>query len=319
MRIVFLGTPAFAVPTLERLLASTHHVVAVVTQPDRPRGRGHQVTAPPVKQVAARHTIPVLQPQRMKDTDFVSRLTGLAPDLGVVAAYGKLLPDQLLELPRLGMVNVHASLLPKYRGAAPIHRAVMAGETETGVTIIQLVREMDAGPMLLKASRPIGPDETSDLVERDLATIGADLLMRAVEDLAAGHASTEAQDHTRATLAPRLAKGDGVIDWGAPARTIHDQVRGLHPWPHAFTFLQGHRYLILRTSVTEITPAPSATRPVPGEVIEAAGDRLVVAAGLGTALAVLEIQPEGKRPQPARTFLTGYRIEVGATCRSSVS
>ena len=319
MKVVFFGTPTFAVPTLERLLASTLDVVAVVTQPDRPRGRGHRVTDSPAKQVAGRHEIPVLQPQRLKDQAFMERLTELAPDLGVVAAYGRILPDQLLALPRLGMINVHASLLPKYRGAAPIHRAVMAGETETGVTIIQLVREMDAGPMLRKATRPIGPDVTSDLVERDLATFGADLLMRTIEDLATGHAGSEAQDHAVATFAPRLTKDDGVIDWGKSAKAIHNQVRGLHPWPHAFSCLDDHRYLILRTAATEsaaVTMRPAT--PVPGQVIEASGDRLVVATGLGTAIAVLEIQPEGKRPLPARAFLAGHRIRVGAMFHSSV-
>ena len=317
MKVVFFGTPTFAVPTLEQLLASTLDVVAVVTQPDRPRGRGHRVTESPAKQVAGRHEIPVLQPQRLKDPAFVKRLMELAPDLGVVAAYGKILPDRLLTLPRLGMINVHASLLPKYRGAAPIHRAMIAGETEIGVTIIQLVREMDAGPMLRKGTRPIGPDVTSDLVERDLATFGADLLMSTIEDLVTGHASAEAQDHAVATFAPKLTNDDGVIDWGKPAEAIHNQVRGLHPWPHAFSCLDGHRYLILRTAVPEpVAVAADPARPVPGQVIEARGDRLVVATGLGTAIAVLEIQLEGKRPLTARAFLAGHRIPVGAMFHS---
>ena len=317
MKVVFFGTPTFAVPTLERLLASTLDVVAVVTQPDRPRGRGHRVTESPAKQLAGRHQIPVLQPQRLKDPAFVERLTELAPELGVVAAYGKILPDRLLALPHLGLINVHASLLPKYRGAAPIHRAVMAGETETGVTIIKLVREMDAGPMLRKGTRPIGPNVTSDLVERDLATFGADLLMSTIEDLATGHASAEAQDHAVASFAPRLTKDDGVIDWGKPAEAIHNQVRGLHPWPHAFSYVDGHRYLILRTAVPEpLAAAADPACPVPGQVIEASGDRLVVATGLGTAIAVLQIQPEGKRPLPTRAFLAGHRIPVGAIFHS---
>ena len=314
MKVLFMGTPAFALPTLERLVDSTHVVVAVVTQPDRPRGRGHRVTASPVKQLAGRSGIPVLQPERMRDLDFVTRVTEMAPDLGVVAAYGKILPDDLLGLPRRGMVNVHASLLPKYRGAAPIHRAVMAGETETGITIIQLIREMDAGPMLGKASRSIGPDETSDVVERDLATLGAEILIRTLEDLTEGRASAQDQDHSLATFAPRLTKQDGVIDWSLTAGQIHNQVRGLYPWPHAFSYLDGQRYVILRTAVTE-TPATlvASGRFVPGQLIEAAGDRLIVAAGLGTAVAVLEIQPEGKRPQVARTFLAGHRLVVGST------
>ena len=202
VRVVFLGTPAFAVPTLERLLASAHEVAAVVTQPDRPRGRGQRVSESPVKQLAAARGLPVLQPERMKDPAFVEALAALAPDLGVVAAYGKMLPDRLLALPRLGMINVHASLLPAYRGAAPIHRAVMAGETETGITIIRLVREMDAGPMLRRAALPIDPDDDAETLERALAALGAVTLLQAVDDLESGRAAEEEQDHARATFAP---------------------------------------------------------------------------------------------------------------------
>ena len=313
MKVVFFGTPAFAVPTLERLIASPHEVVAVVTQPDRPRGRGQRVSESPVKQLANAHGIPVLQPQRMKDPPFVDALTAVASDLGVVAAYGRILPDQLLSLPRLRMINVHASLLPRYRGAAPIHRAVMAGETETGITIIRLVREMDAGPMLRRTTRPIGPDDTSDVLERELAEIGAALLMQTVDDLDHGRASEEQQDHALATPAPRLTKSDGVIDWSLPASRVHNQVRGLHPWPHAFSYLHGARYVIRRTALTEPAPPAQAGRlRKPGEVGEAAGDRLIVATGMGTAVAILEIQPEGRRPLPTRAFLAGHPIAVGS-------
>ena len=313
VKIAFFGTPAFAVPTLQRLLASAHPVVAAVTQPDRPRGRGRRVSESPVKQVAKAGGLPVLQPERMKDPAFMEALAALAPDLGVVAAYGRMLPDALLALPRLGMINVHASLLPKYRGAAPIHRAVMAGESETGVTIIRLVREMDAGPMLRRAPLPIGPDDTSDTLDRTLAELGSAVLMEAVDDLDCGRAVEEPQDHGLATFAPRLTREDGAIDWHRPARAVHDQVRGLHPWPRASCRLGGARYLIHRTGVAEwSSSSPEHASARPGQVIEAAGGRLVVAAGGGTAVAILEIQPEGGRPLPVRAFLAGRRVAAGA-------
>ena len=316
VRVVFLGTPAFAVPTLERLLASPHEVVAVVTQPDRPRDRGQRVAESPVKRIAAGRGLPVYQPERMKDPAFVAALGALAPDLGVVAAYGKMLPDQLLALPRLGMINVHASLLPAYRGAAPIHRAVMAGETETGITIIRLVREMDAGPMLRRAALPIDPDDDAETLERALAALGAATLLPAVDDLASGRAAEEEQDHARATFAPRLTRADGAIDWSRPAGRVHDQVRGLHPWPRAFSHLAGVRYLIHRTAVVE-PPAGDSAPSVPGQVLEAAGDRLVVAAGSGMAVAILEIQPEGRRALAARAFLAGHPIAPGTVFKTA--
>ena len=314
VRVVFLGTPAFAVPTLERLLASAHEVAAVVTQPDRPRGRGQRVSESPVKQLAAARGLPVLQPERMKDPAFVEALAALAPDLGVVAAYGKMLPDRLLALPRLGMINVHASLLPAYRGAAPIHRAVMAGETETGITIIRLVREMDAGPMLRRAALPIDADDDAETLERALAALGAVTLLQAVDDLESGRAAEEEQDHPRATFAPRLTRADGAIDWSRTAGQVHDQVRGLHPWPRAFSHLGGARYLIHRTAVVE---PPGEAPAAPGQVLEAAGDRLVVAAGSGTAVAILEIQPEGRRALPARAFLAGHPLAPGTAFKTS--
>ena len=314
MKTVFFGTPAFAVPTLERLLGSSHDVAGVVTQPDRPRGRGQRVSASPVKTVAAANELPVFQPERMKNPDFVAALERLKPDLGVVAAYGKLLPDRLLELPRLGMINVHASLLPKYRGAAPIHRAVMAGERESGITIIKLVREMDAGPMLRWEAIPIAPDDTSASLEPRLAALGAELLVATIDALDEGRVIEHEQDPDQVTFAPRLTRDDGQIDWTKTAPQIHNQVRGLHPWPHAFGYLDGVRYLLLHTCVVE-RPAPSSSDvpPVAGQVLEAAKDRLIVAAGQRTALALLELQPEGRRPLTTRAFLAGHRLSPGAS------
>ena len=320
VKTVFFGTPAFAVPTLEGLLASGHTVAAVVTQPDRPRGRGRRVSPSPVKQTAHAHTLPVLQPERMSDQGLMAGLDALAPDIGVVAAYGKLLPDRLLALPRFGMLNVHASLLPRYRGAAPIHRAVMAGDVETGIAIIRLVREMDAGPMLCWESLPIEPDDTSVSVEDRLARLGARLLLEAVDNIAAGRSTEYPQDDALATFAPKITREDGLIDWTEPAVAIHNKVRGLYPWPHAFSFLDGRRLLLWRTEVVVDPPGsnrPSA--PVPGEVLVAEHDHLVVAAAGGGAIAIHELQPEGGRPLGTRAFLTGHHVTLGTVFRSSPS
>ena len=319
LRIVFFGTPDFAVPTLERLFASRHRVVGIVTQPDRPSGRGQRPHQSPVKRVALGRDIPVLQPERLKDGVFLPALTAWGADLGVVAAYGKILNESVLETPRLGFINVHASLLPKFRGAAPIQRAVMAGENITGVTIIRLVRAMDAGPMLAHASRPIDPDETSDRIERDLAVLGAGLLAGVVENLAAGHVVEVPQDEAEATYAPRLDKSEGLIDWQQPARRVHDQIRGLHPWPHAHTFLEGARYIVLRSRPEEVpTRSGRSGPPQPGEVLEASGDVLRVATGDG-AIRIVEIQPEGRRPLATREFLAGHPLNIGSIFSSPLS
>jgi len=309
LRVVFFGTPSFALPTFEALIASTHRVVGVVTQPDRPRGRGQRVTSGPIAELAVRHEVTVRHPERLQDPEFLAWLGDLRADVGVVAAYGRVLPQSVLDAPRLGLLNVHASLLPKYRGAAPVHRAIMAGEETTGVTIMRVVLELDAGPMLAAARRPIDPDETSLDVEPDLAALGAALLMETIDDVAGGRAIETPQDARQATYAPRLTRADGEIDWRRPAAAIHDQVRGLHPWPHASIYLGGMRYILHRT---ERVPATQPVEADPGTVTEAEGDRLLVAAGHATQLRLLVIQPEGRRPLAARDFLAGYRIRAGA-------
>jgi methionyl-tRNA formyltransferase len=305
LRIVFFGTPSFAVPTLDALLASSHSVVAVVTQPDRPRGRGQHMATAPVKARALAAGVPVLQPDRMKDPAFHARLQALHADLGVVAAYGKILTDAVLAIPRLGLINVHASLLPKYRGAAPVHRAVIAGDHETGVTIMRVVKALDAGPMLAATRRLISADETSEDVEHDLARIGAGLLLTSVEALARGPVQETPQDDTAASYAHRLTKEEGAIDWSQPAEQIHNRIRGLHPWPHAFTRWRGQR-LILLTSAVLNEPSDLA----PGTLLESAADRLVVATGRGR-LAVRQLQAEGKRASQTRDFLAGHALTVG--------
>jgi methionyl-tRNA formyltransferase len=312
LRIVYFGTPAFAVPALRALIQSRHPVVALVSQPDRPRGRGHQVAPTPTKALALQHRIPVLQPTKLRDQAFMDEMSALRADLGVVAAYGRILPEPLLQIPRLGMINVHASLLPKYRGAAPIHRAVIDGETETGVTIMRLVEELDAGPMLASIRWPIAPDATSVDVERDLAEVGARLLVETVDRMAAGPVTETPQDDARATFAPKIAKSDSSIDWNMPAARIHNLVRGLQPWPMASTIIGGTRCLVHRTTIAG-DPCDSG----PGVVLSAGGDAIVVAAGEQTAIHILQLQPEGKRVMTAREFLSGRRIAPGTVLRSA--
>lgn len=306
LRVVFFGTPEFAVPTLTALIESRHPVVGVVTQPDRPCSRGQHVLPSPVKTLAMQHGIPLLQPLKMRDDGFLDALREWAPDLGVVAAYGRILTDAILEIPRLGMINVHASLLPRWRGAAPIHRAIMAGDRETGVTIMRVVRELDAGPMLDVARRPIGEDETSVDVERALAVLGAERLVAVVDRLAEGPVPEEPQPEAGITYAERITREDSPIDWRRPARALHDQIRGLHPWPLASTTFEGRRLIVTRSAVVD----DEAERDS-GTVVESGGDRLVVATGRGL-LRLLEIKPEGRRAMSAREFLAGHRIPAGA-------
>jgi methionyl-tRNA formyltransferase len=306
LRIVYFGTPAFAVPSLAALIQSRHQVVALVSQPDRPRGRGHHLAATPTKELALLSGIPVLQPTKLREDEFLAQIALFHPDLGVVAAYGRILPDALLRIPRLGMINVHASLLPKYRGAAPVHRAVIAGDEVTGVTIMRVVTELDAGPMLATVSRPIAPDDTSVEVERSLAEAGATLLLDVVNRLARGPVDEVPQDDSRATYAPKLLKSEGPIDWAQPARVIHNRVRGLQPWPMASAILDGVRVLIHRTMEGNLRTAAA-----PGTVIEARADVLAVAAGDDTILRILEIQPEGRRVMHAREFLSGRQLSPG--------
>lgn len=307
LRIVFLGTPQFGVPTLKHLLASRHQVVGVVTQPDRPRGRGQKVSDSPVKTVAVEHRLPLIQPDKLRHPDVAATLRSWQPDLGVVAAYGKIIPKEILLLPRLGMINVHASLLPKYRGAAPVHRAVIDGEAKTGVTIMRVEEMLDSGPMLARVTRPIDPNETSDLVERDLAELGAPLLVAVVDRMSEGDVPQELQDFMVCSYAPKITREEGLIDWTLPAIYLHNRVRGLYPWPHAYTYLNGQRLIVLRTRVE-----PGTADAEPGTILNASGDAIHVAAGHGGRLAIESLQPEGRRPMTAREFLAGHPISPGA-------
>jgi methionyl-tRNA formyltransferase len=306
LRVAFFGTPAFAVPTLDAVLASRHPVVGVVTQPDRPRGRGQKVSDAPVKARALEAGLPILQPPTLRDDAFLTTFRGWQADIGVVAAYGKILPDATLAVPRLGMVNVHASLLPRYRGAAPVHRAVIAGERETGVTIMRVVKALDAGAMLATVTLPIGDDDTSDQVEASLASLGAPLLVDTLDRLAEGGVVETPQDESAATYAHRITKEDGVIDWTRSARDVHNLVRGLYPWPHAYSYLDGERLIIWKTAYEA-----TGTHPSPGTIVAARGDVWTVSAADGV-VHLRQVQAEGRRPVSVRDFLAGHPVRVGS-------
>lgn len=309
LRVVFFGTPGFAVPTLQHLVQSPHIVAGVITQPDKPRGRGQQIVAGPVKALAGSLGLPVLQPERLARDHFEAAFTALDADVGVVAAYGKILPDWVLATPRLGLVNVHASLLPRYRGASPVHRAVIAGEAETGVTIMRVVKALDAGPMLATVRVPIAGDDTTTIVESLLAIRGAELLVQTLDAIAAGTAHETPQDESLATYAPKLVKGEGLIDWSRPSSHIHNLVRGLWPWPHAFTHLSGLRYIIHRSRVSQVAANAAAAGTI---VVASAIEGVHVACGDDTALELIDLQLEGKRVMSARDLMAAKTLVAGA-------
>lgn len=303
-RIVFFGTPQFAVPSLEALIAGPDVVVGVVCQPDRPSGRGQQVHAPPVKEAAQAHGIPVLQPTKLRPPELIESLGAWTPDLIVVAAYGRILPKTVLDLPRLGCLNVHASLLPRYRGAAPIQWAIVRGETTTGVTIMQMNERMDEGDMLLQRATPIGEHETHGELDPRLAMLGAETLQEALALLVRGELPPTPQVHADATLAPLIKKEDGRIDWSLPALDIARRVRAFNPWPSAYTSWDGKMLKIHRAR------AIGATQASPGTVV-AVGDSIDVATGGGT-LAIDELQLEGRKRMPAALSARGAGPRVGA-------
>jgi methionyl-tRNA formyltransferase len=263
----------------------------------------------PVKALALASGLSVLQPERLSRDLFEGPLTSLGPDIGVVAAYGKILPDWLLAAPRLGLINVHASLLPRYRGASPIHRAVIAGDAYTGVTIMRVVKALDAGPMLARVTVPIGPDDTTTVVEAVLAGRGADLLVTTLDAIEAGRVSETPQDEALVTYAPKISKTEGAVDWTQPAPRVHNLVRGLWPWPHAYTWLNGVRHILYRSRLTPI----DANGTPPGTIVRAsAGEGLHVACGGDTTLELLELQLEGKRVMSARDLMASGTLATGA-------
>jgi len=306
VRIVFFGTPAFAVPSLEALAANGHVIAGVVTQPDRPRGRGHRVQPSEVKSAALALGAEILQPTRLREAEFRDQMSRLDADLGVVAAYGRILPADVLAIPRLGMINVHASLLPRWRGAAPVHRSILAGDAETGVTIMRVVAQLDAGPMLARVSTSIDPMEKSPELELRLATLGAVLLVETVAAMAHGPVAAAIQDESMVTYAGKLEKNESPLSWDQPAGKIHDRIRGLQPWPQAASSMKGRRVL-LRSSRPLTDELHDAA---PGTVLRADADGIVVAAARG-AVAVLELQLEGRPSVSSAAFLNGHPLKPG--------
>ena len=306
MRIVFMGTPEFALPSLRILRARSYELAAVVTAPDKPRGRGQRMSVSPVKAFAVEHALPLLQPQDLRVPEFASKLRSIAPDLIVVVAF-RILPPEVYSIPRLGSFNLHASLLPKYRGAAPINWAVINGETETGVTTFLLQERVDTGSILLRRSLPIGPDESAGDLHDRLAELGAAAVFETVRMLEQGTAHPEVQDDEGATRAPKIFREDCRIDWARPAAAVHNFVRGLSPSPCAWT---EHDSRVVKVSRTRVSPIPAPPDVPAGTVFRRTDDLLLVSTSAG-AVALLELQQEGKRRLDVTEFLRGYRIAEG--------
>jgi methionyl-tRNA formyltransferase len=308
-RIVFFGTPSFALPPLETLTQGSDEVVAVVTQPDREKGRGRKVIASPVKEVAFQKGLSILQPEKVKEVSFQERLKGFGADLFVVAAYGQILPKTLLSLPKYGAMNVHASLLPKYRGAAPIAWAILNGEKKTGITTMLIDEGMDTGDILLQSEISIHEDETTETLHDRLASLGAYVLSETLEKMKSGNIHPVPQDHSKATYAPPLKKEDGHIDWRKGAEEINRQVRALNPWPGSFTKLEGRLLRIYHGEVREGKGTGKA-----GTVVWVGSDFIEVETGKDSFL-IREVQLEGKKRMHVREFLAGHSLSMGAVLR----
>lgn len=301
-----MGTPAFAVPSLEKLIEAGHEIVGIFTQPDKPKNRGMKLLPPPVKVCAQEHEIPVYQPTKLRDGTALAQIQALAPELIVVAAYGRILPDEILDYPNLGCINVHSSLLPRYRGAAPINWAILNGDEKTGVTIMHMATELDAGDIITQAETAIDPDEDAETLYQRLADMGGALLISAVEQLAAGTATRTPQEAAGVTLAPMLGRELSPIDWKRSAQEIHNQVRGLIPWPTATTdAITGDTMKILVTQQTgEQTGAPAGT------VVAAGKQGIDMACGDGKILRIVELQAAGKKRMKAADYLRGNPISI---------
>ncbi|WP_246064848.1 methionyl-tRNA formyltransferase [Melghirimyces algeriensis] len=300
-----MGTPDFAVPSLRRLVDEGYHVVSVVSQPDKPQGRKRILTPPPVKVAAQEMELPVFQPQRLKDPENVQRVLEMEPDLIVTAAYGQILPREILDAPRFGCINVHASLLPKYRGGAPIHHALIQGEKETGVTIMYMVEALDAGDMLAWKSIPIDEEDHVGTLHDKLAKLGADLLSETVTKLIQGDVKAIPQDHEQATYAPNIKREDEQLDWNRTSWELFHQVRGLSPWPVAYTLWNGKPL-----KVWKARPVPLGKPAKPGTVVRVEDDGVVVATSDG-GLQILELQPAGKKRMTAEQFVRGRKLKPG--------
>ena len=306
MRILFMGTPDFAVPSLQALIGAGHEICGVFTQPDKPKNRGMKLQAPPVKEVALTHDIPVFQPASVKDGTALEIISQLKPELIVVAAYGRILPNSILEYPEKGCINVHSSLLPKFRGAAPIHWAVVSGETETGVTIMHMAQELDAGDIIDQVRTPIDPDESVETVHDRLAQLGGELLVEVVEKISNGTAQRTPQDSSKATYASMLSREMSQIDWTQSAKSIHDKIRGLNPWPSASTDVISGNAIKIFGSVN----TGEDTKATPGTIVAAGKQGIDIACGDGKILRVTQLQAAGGKRMAAAEYLRGHPIEI---------
>lgn len=306
--IIFMGTPAFSVPILEGLIEAGYHIQAVVTQPDRPVGRKKVLTPPPVKEAAAKHGLKILQPEKISGSAEMEEIIRLAPDVIVTAAFGQFLPEKILQAPKSGALNVHASLLPKYRGGAPVHYAIMAGEKDAGVTIMEMIKKMDAGGIFSQKRIPITSQDDVGTMFDKLSLLGRDLLLETLPKILHGELKPVPQAEAEATFSPNISREEEGIDWQKPALEVDRKVRGLRPWPIAFTVHQGENWKIWRTQVLEET-----TEEAPGTIIRKDKKELWVACGEGSAIAILELQPAGKSRQEIRAFLngTGQKVKAG--------
>lgn len=305
MKIVFFGTSDFALPSLEALIRGRHQISCVVTQPDRRRGRGLKVAPPPVKVLASKNGLPIQQPEDLKDVEVIKNLAVVDPHLSVVVAYGKILAPDILNIPEIFSICLHPSLLPKYRGPAPISWAIIRGEKETGVTVFKMDEHMDKGDILTQQKVRIEDEDTADTLADRLARVGADLLLGALDLIERGKATLTPQAETEATFAPLLKKEDGRIDWAKPSKEIHNFVRGMNPWPSAFTHIGGKVLKVWKTRVL-----PGKVEAVPGEVIEVGEEGITVATGDGRIL-ILELQLEGKKRMSTIQFLLGHPVQAG--------
>jgi len=306
-----MGTPDFSVPTLKRLIESDHEVAAVVTQPDKPKGRGKEIQMPPVKEVALQHQIPVYQPVRARDADFIEEMRALQPDVMVVIAFGQLLSAELLDVPKHGCINIHASLLPKYRGASPIQWAVINGEKESGIMTMMMAEGMDTGDILDTLTVTLDEKETGGSLFDRLSLLGGDLLLQTLQKMEDGSLVRTPQDDTQATYVRKISKTLGDIDWSMPAREIERLIRGLNPWPSAYTHWNGKLLKIWEADVLEESEAGT-----PGQVTEASGDVLKVQTGDGV-LRINCLQLEGKKRMDTAAFLRGYPVEKGCKLERS--
>ena len=305
MNIVFMGTPEFALPTLKTLHHSSHSILSVITQPDRPKGRGQKLLVPPTKQVALDFHLPVLQPETVNSPEFIDLLSSNRPDAIIVVAFGQILSETFLKIPKRFCINLHSSLLPKYRGAAPIHRSILNGDTQTGVTTMIMDKGMDTGDILLMKETPIHETDNAQTLHDTLSEMGGTLVLETLKRLEENTLLPTPQDHGHATYAPKLKKEEGLVKWEQSAITLWNQVRGLTPWPGTYTLLNKKRLRILKAQVTEGTPDDS-----PGQVARVTDVGIEVGTGQGR-LVLTELQPEGKKSMSAKSFLAGYKIERG--------